>query len=195
MSVSGNHANKYPDAVVKATRPGISTFYKHEIDTLIRDEMWKQPKAILNILTKRRTDGVPGYDAPLPELRQIRNYKRNMNTPHNNEYEEVLKRIKDLSTGLEELDEATAFAYGVKMGTGSDNDPLIICFSSKYLLGGIARFSHHYSVFHIDGTYKNIKNRFPVIVYGRSDTNGQLHVVSIAIVSAETTATYTHFYR
>jgi len=103
LSVSGNHANKYPDAVDKATRPGISTFYKHEIDTLIREEMWKQPKAILKILTKRRTDGVPGYDAPLPELRQIRNYKRNMNTPHNNEYEEVLKRIKDLSTGLEEL--------------------------------------------------------------------------------------------
>lgn len=109
LSVSGNHANKYPDDVDKATRPGISTFYKHEIHTLIREEMWKQPKAILNILTKRRTDGVPGYDAPLPELRQIRNYKRNMNTPHNNEYEEVLKRIKDLSTGLEELDEIESY--------------------------------------------------------------------------------------
>lgn len=47
----------------------------------------------------------------------------------------------------------------------------------------------------LQGTYKNIKNRFPVIAYGRSDTNGQLHLISLAIVSDESTETYKHFYR
>jgi hypothetical protein len=64
----------------------------------LSEEMWKQPKAILNILTKRKMDNVPGYEIPLPELRQIRNYKRNTNTPHNNEYEEVLRKINELSS-------------------------------------------------------------------------------------------------
>ena len=140
-------------------------------------------------------DNVPGYEIPLPELRQIRNYKRNTNTPHNNEYEEVLRRINELSSNVDYPDDRQAFTYGVEMGIGSDNDPFIVCFTSKYLLSTMSRYSHHSSVFHIDGTYKNIKNRFPVIAYGRSDTNGQLHIISIAIVSDETTSTYTHFYK
>ncbi len=78
-------------------------------------------------------DNVPGYEIPLPELRQIRNYKRNTNTPHNNEYEEVLRKINELSSNLDDLDDRQAFTYGVKMGIGSDNDPFIVCFTSKYI--------------------------------------------------------------
>ena len=81
------------------------------------------------------------------------------------------------------------------MGTGSDNNPFVVCFSSKHLLKNISKHIGHYSVYHIDGTYKLTKNRFPVIAYGRSDTNGQLYLISIAICSHETTETYTHFYR
>ncbi len=90
--------NHFSESVDKSRRPGIATFYKLEIDRILSEEMWKQPKAILNILTKRKMDNVPGYEIPLPELRQIRNYKRNTNTPHNNEYEEVLRKINELSS-------------------------------------------------------------------------------------------------
>ena len=96
-------------------------------------------------LTKRRTDGLPGYDAPLPELAQIRNYKRNRIPTHNNEYEEVLNRVNELSSNLEDLDELTAFAYGVKMGTGSENDPLIVCFTSKKMHGSMSLNRNHHS--------------------------------------------------
>jgi len=34
-----------------------------------------------------------------------------------------------------------------------------------------------------------------VIAFGRSDSNGQIHLISVAIVSDEKTETYTHFYR
>ena len=157
--------------------------------------MWKQPNKILNILTKRKTDGYLGYDRNLPELRQIRNYKRNAKSTTNNEYEDVIKLINEFSSDIHEINDKQAFVYGVKMGTGDDHDPFICCFTSKYLLNTMSRYSHHHSVFHIDGTYKNIKNRFPVIAYGRSDLNGQLHLISVAIVSDETSSTYSHFYR
>ncbi len=109
--------------------------------------MWKQPKAILNILTKRKMDNVPGYEIPLPELRQIRNYKRNTNTPNNNEYEEVLRKINELSSNVDYPDDRQAFTYGVKFGIGSDNDPFIVCFTSKYLLSTMSRYSHHSSTY------------------------------------------------
>lgn len=70
-----------------------------------------------------------------------------------------------------------------------------MCFTSKHLLKNISRHTGHHAVFHIDGTYKLIKNRFPVIAYGRSDTNGQLHLISVAICSDETAEAYNHFYR
>ena len=38
-----------------------------------------------------------------------------------------------------------------------------------------------------------MKNKFPVIAYGRSNTNGQLHLISVTILNDETTETYKHF--
>ena len=63
---------------------------------------------------------------------------------------------------IDDLDAKKAFTYGVKLGTGADNDPLIICFTSKHLLNNIYKYSGNNSIFHIDETYKLIKNRFPV---------------------------------
>jgi len=135
---------------------------------------------------------------PLPILAQIRGYKRrNFLTivAQDEEYDKVTQLVTELSENVEDIDSKRAFSYGVRMGSGQDDDPLIICFTSKHLLGNVSKYPGHYAIFHIDGTYKLLKNRFPVIAYGRSDSNGQLHLISVAICSSEVTDTYTHFYR
>ena len=157
----------------------------------------KTPYAVLKVLTKRLHDGQYDASIPLPTLQQIRNYRRRAiitPTDGNVEFDQVTKLIDDLSYERG-LDDKKAFSYGTKIGVGSDSDPFIVCFTSKHLLKNMSKYSEHYSVFHIDGTYKLVKNRFPVIAYGRSDTNGQLHLISVAISSHETTETYTHFYK
>jgi hypothetical protein len=151
---SGSHANKYGEETDKRKITGIHYFYKSEINKLLADEAGKTPFAILKVLTKRLADRCTGYDQsfPVPTLAQIRNYKRSYgpSSSFNNEYEQVLELIHQLSYNAES-DDKTAFTYGVKMGTGAENDPLYICFSSKHLLKNISKYSSHYSVFHIDG--------------------------------------------
>ncbi len=193
---SGEHTNKY-EKVDSRIRPGIHPFYKQEISKLLSDESGKTPYSILKVLNKRLLDRCPGYDQsiPVPKLSQIRNWKtRNAKMAGNEEFDKVSKQIKDLEWN-DQLDDKRAFSYGAKIGIGSDSDPFIVCFTSKHLLNNISKYDGHHAVFHIDGTYKLIKNRFPVIVYGRSDMNGQLHLISIAICSDETAATYSHFYK
>ncbi len=154
---------------------------------------------ILDILTKRKAEGNEGYEDSWPAIDQIRGFKRRFNSESTDtEFEKVRELLNKLSgenRGLENLDEKSGFSYGIKMGTGADNDPVVACFTSKHLLKNISKHSNHYAVFHVDGTYKLIKNRFPVLVYGRPDMNGQLHLISIAIVSAETAELFKYFYR
>lgn len=141
--------------------------------------------------------GLYDISLPLPTLSQIRGHKRRHfvdTTDGEDEFEKVSKLVEELGD-LTGTDNKKAFTYGVKMGVGSDRDPLIICFTSKHLLNNVVKYPGHYAVFHIDGTYKLLKNRFPVIAYGRSDSNGQMHLISVAICSSETQDTYTHFYR
>lgn len=196
----GEHLNKYEETDTKK-RPGIHYFYKQEIDKLFSDNRHCTPFSILRTLTKRRLESCAGYDKeiPLPTIEQLRNYKRRHAGRYTKDTEDEYKQVNDLINELSidgsTLDETKAFSYGTKLGVGSDNDPFICCFSSKHLLRTISRYSNHYSIFHIDGTYKLVKNRFPVIAYGRSDSNGRLHLISIAICSDETTETYKHFYK
>ena len=159
----------------------------------------KTPYSVLKILTKRFNEGADGYDKSLPKINQLRNWKKQNSGQFscgNQEYDQVNRLINELQyTDAFMGDDKKAFVYGVKMGVGSDCDPLIVCFTSKHLLLNISKHIHHYAVFHIDGTYKLIKNRVPVIAYGRTDTNGQLHLISVAICSHENSETYQHFYR
>ena len=71
---------------------------------------------------------------------QIRGFKRrNCLTvlAQDEEFGKVERLLTELSGNLEDIDTKKAFTYGVKMGTGSESDPLIISLTSKHLLGNI----------------------------------------------------------
>ena len=55
------------------------------------------------------------------------------------------------------------------IGDGSDEIHLNIMLTSVAMM----RKCEYKGVFHIDGTYKLIKNRFPVMVFGISDIRGK----------------------
>jgi hypothetical protein len=194
---TGSHIDKNSENDdVNEKKRGITLFFKSEIDNLLKENDI-YPFAILKILTLRKTSGLYKPNTQLPSLDQIRGYKKrnNINKARiDEEYDKVNKLCLDLTVNSD-VDEKKPFVYGLKMGSGSDDDPLIICFSSKHLLKRISNYPNHFAIFHIDGTYRLIKNRFPIIAYGRSDTNGQFHLISLAICSVENTQTYTHFYR
>ena len=49
-------------------------------------------------------------------------------------------------------------------------------------------------VYHIDGTHKFVKQRYVLIVFGSSDINGHLHLISLSIFSHETEEDFKYFY-
>ncbi len=78
---------------------------------------------------------------------------------YSNRIERVEERIKNnrLSTNLE--DEDLFFFSNDRLGDGSEKDHTHIMMTSIAMMSKI----ENKGVFHIDGTYKLIKNRFPVI--------------------------------
>ena len=40
-----------------------------------------------------------------------------------------------------------------------------------------------------------VRNRFPLIVFGRSDISGQFHPIAVALTSRETTDDYSYFFK
>ena len=49
-------------------------------------------------------------------------------------------------------------------------------------------------VMHLNGTYKLIKNHFPVVLIGVSDIQGTFHPIAFCITSAEDTHSFTELY-
>ncbi len=94
---------------------------------MLNEEYQRGPMSILGILVKRKSDGEPGYDAPLPTLDQIRGFKRRfLPIEVDKEFEkvkELLLKLSDLD--IENLGDSQGFSYGVKMGSGADNDPFV----------------------------------------------------------------------
>jgi hypothetical protein len=94
-----------------------------------------------------------------------------------------------------QINENKAFVYEVRLGVGTNEDPLHISATSLSLLKNININNDSFRIFHIDSTYKLINNRFNLIVFGRSDVNGQFHLIACSIISSETTESYKKFYR
>ena len=72
------------------------------------------------------------------------------------------------------IDPKQAFSFGVCLGNESGDDHIHTGFTSLECLHWIEAFPGHHAIYHTDGTYKLIKNRFLVIGFGRSDVSGCL---------------------
>ncbi|CAF0710223.1 unnamed protein product [Brachionus calyciflorus] len=71
----------------------------------------------------------------------------------------------------------------INLGDGSDENHLNICITSKKLLLNLD--SSLPGAYHIDGTYKLISNRFPLIVFGKTDMNQKFYLIALCITSHE----------
>ena len=48
--------------------------------------------------------------------------------------------------------------------------------------------------YHIDGTYKLIRNQFPLLVFGRTEKQNKFHLIAFCITSHEKEEDFVHFY-
>ncbi|CAF0849063.1 unnamed protein product [Brachionus calyciflorus] len=123
-----------------------------------------------------------------PKLKQVQNIVNNyrMNSGGSNSISAVKDFIKQ-NLYKEGIEENKPFFFSVddelKLGDGSNEEHLNICISSLKLLSNLD--SSIPGAYHIDGTYKLIKNRFPLIVFGKTDMNQKLHVLAFCITSHE----------
>lgn len=111
-----------------------------------------------------------------------------------NEIEKVGSLIEEHKY-VPDIDPNKAFIFAAKNGTGADNDAFQICITSLHWLTWLKIFDKHHQVFHCDGTYKVVRNRFPAIVFSRSDISGQFHPIACALTSRETSNDYTFFFK
>lgn len=101
----------------------------------------------------------------------------------------------------ENIDENTPFFFNVKfdedgivkLNNGSEESHINIMITSKKLLRNLE--SENEGPFHIDATYKLIKNKFPVVVFAKTDFHHQIHPIAFVITSHEQTKDYVEIYK
>ena len=110
---------------------------------------------------------------------------------------EVKLRVKDkLFSDNLEYDEPFYFNVPLDntglpvLGTGDPKDHLYLSITSKKLLNNL----NNDGIFHIDCTYKLIKNGFPVLIFGITDRVGQFDPIAYHITSHEEESDFVLFY-
>ena len=91
------------------------------------------------------------------------------------------------------IDEDKPFFFNVSqlaLGDGSDSNHLNIMVTSRSLMANC----EHDGVFHIDGTYKLTKNRFPMLVFGITSIRGEFHPIAYNITSHEKQSDFVNFF-
>ena len=78
----------------------------------------------------------------------------------------------------------------VTIGDGRNNNHLNICLTSKALM----KNCELNGVYQIDATYKIIKNRFPLMVFGNTDFQGKFHPICFMVSSHETEEDFFNLY-
>ena len=120
---------------------------------------------------------------------RIRNYSNQI---------EIVKT--DISKNLysDKLEDDDMFYFNIKLdedgipivGDGNPNNHLSIMMTSKALIKRVEETG----VFHVDCTYKLIKNGFPVLIFGISDIKGQFHPIAYNITSHEDENDFANFF-
>ena len=84
------------------------------------------------------------------------------------------------------------FVFGQNIGDGSDDNHFQVGFTSVKLINRMTEFKQ--GVFHIDATYKIVKNCFPLIVLGFTDLSRKFFPVAFMFTSHEETRDYDYFF-
>jgi hypothetical protein len=171
-----NHSNKYISNEIRQKKIGIHAIHEAEIIRLVDENSSIKPSQILKALIHNRNHGKYPAEIELPHLTQITTKKFNHLHPQNDdsgesEYQKVVNLCSKYKYSPE-IEPKKAFTFGVRLGTGADQSHLFIGLTSLALLKKVSLDREHQTVFHIDGTYKIVRNRFPLIVFGRSDVSG-----------------------
>jgi hypothetical protein len=174
----------------------IHVYFKIEIERLLPEK--KQPMKIFNQILLNATANQYDPSIPLPEYSQIKTYVNSLRKQArggDNEYSFVAQLMKALEH-YEGIDPSVAFSFSNKLGDGSDSSHFIVNFTALKLLEMIpdGTTAKYYTIYHIDATHKVTINRFPIIIFGRSDMNGVFHPIIVSICSHETEADFSHIY-
>ncbi|CAF1118919.1 unnamed protein product, partial [Brachionus calyciflorus] len=132
----------------------------------------------------------------LPKISQIRNHVAYFKQSIGNNNIEDVKKFIEANLYKEDLSEDQMFFFGINydnnnkpiVGSGSESNLLHLMMTSKKLFSLVdANISDFESIFHIDSTFKIVKNRFPIVIFGRSDINRNLHPIAYIVTSHEQT--------
>jgi hypothetical protein len=137
----------------------------------------------------------------LPTYEQVRNFIKN--------YQKRYGTSNLLSTTEElvkeqciwrDIEDHKPFIFGPfkgmngcpRVGKGDDSDPLILGYTTKYLLRKGAHFGriNNFALLHIDATFKLSKLGYPVITCGYSDALRSYHLLCVVVVSRRTSYEY-----
>ena len=178
---------------------GLHSVLKDEIKKFYGQRV-RKPMDICITLTSNKVNNGLYQGLQLPNTDQINRQITKIRNPEDeNEYERVMNQISELKYQSNKFYEADqAFCFGCKLGNGSDASHFIVNFTSIRLLESIS-FNNssvtEQSIYHIDGTYKITKARYPLVVIGRSDHNGSFFPICISIVSHEQTEDFIHIFQ
>ena len=129
----------------------------------------------------------------MPTLRQVQDYINNRRKKiGDNNIPELKSFLDSIQYNTETLDNEL-FPFGIDLGTGSDESHFHLGFTSLKLLKNCEKVTKDNGIFHLDATYKIIKNSFPLIVLGVTDIKRQFFPICFMFSSHETEIDYDFF--
>lgn len=123
--------------------------------------------------------------------------------PSDNRVEAVEKYLGDhLYFKTIDINRPFFFGFGVndknipKIGNGDKTSRLyVFCTTLKLLQMNCDPMNQNgITLFHIDGTYKITKERYPMLVFGRSNPNRKMYPIVVGIISSEEQIDFEYFF-
>ena len=129
----------------------------------------------------------------MPDIQQVQNYvKYRRYRMGDNSNMEGVKSFENTNKFHSHLQSNQIFCFGVQLGKGTDDNKMRFGLTSKKLLENCVLEK---GVFHIDLTYKIIKQSYPLLVFGCYDISGQFHPIALMFLSHWELDDFEHFFK
>ncbi|RMZ98258.1 hypothetical protein BpHYR1_009397 [Brachionus plicatilis] len=142
---------------------------------------------------------------PMPDRSRLKYYLK----AYRNTFNVFSTKVEDVKNMIKthifspEIPETTSFFFGFKFD--EFNEPIVcnvenadnsirIGMTSKKLLSFVRDIVLRNMIFHLGCTYRLTKNRFPFLVFGFSDLNGQFHPIAFVLISHERSGDFDWFF-